>query len=119
MGSVKGLGDVVEKFTTFTGLKNGIKQVFADCGCDERQKKLNEMFPFTKNVKMGPEEKKVWERLSNKKSNAVTFNERESIRLLFNKVFNQNKKPSTCGSCIKDQISKLQLAYENSCDSIN
>jgi len=46
----RGLGDTIAKFTKATGLKKATKTVFGafnkDCGCSERQAKLNRMFPY-------------------------------------------------------------------------
>ena len=41
----KGLGDIIEKFTKITGIKKIIKKIKLECGCDERQNKLNKLFP--------------------------------------------------------------------------
>lgn len=38
-----GLGDTVAKITKAVGID---KLVGDDCGCDKRQKKLNELFPY-------------------------------------------------------------------------
>ena len=36
------LGDLIERITYYTGIKWLVKKVFGnDCGCDERQNKLN------------------------------------------------------------------------------
>ena len=48
-----GLGDTVEKITNATGLNaftNMLqnKGIIKDCGCNERKKKLNKMFPYKK-----------------------------------------------------------------------
>jgi hypothetical protein len=49
----KGLGDSIEKFTTFTGIKS-FAQVTAKamgkkgCGCNKRRDKLNKLFPYKK-----------------------------------------------------------------------
>jgi len=49
----KGLGDSIEKFTKFTGIKS-LAQMTAkavgkkDCGCNKRKKYLNEKFPYKK-----------------------------------------------------------------------
>tara|TARA_R100001463_G_scaffold130933_2_gene190646 strand:- start:34 stop:192 length:159 start_codon:yes stop_codon:yes gene_type:complete len=49
----KGLGDTIEKFTKFTGIKS-LAQMTAkavgkkDCGCNKRKKTLNRMFPYKK-----------------------------------------------------------------------
>lgn len=47
----KGLGDTVAMVTTYTGIKLAIEQakelgIIGDCGCKERQEKLNNMFPY-------------------------------------------------------------------------
>ena len=53
MEKSKGLGDSIEKFTTFTGIKSFTQfltsnRVFGkkDCGCDKRQETLNRFFPY-------------------------------------------------------------------------
>jgi len=49
----KGLGDSIEKFTKFTGIKS-LAQMTAkamgkkDCGCNKRKKMLNKHFPYKK-----------------------------------------------------------------------
>jgi hypothetical protein len=44
----EGLGDTIDKITTFTGIKAAVKAVVGeeDCGCEERRKRLNEMLPY-------------------------------------------------------------------------
>jgi hypothetical protein len=47
----KGLGDTVAMVTTYTGIKYAIDKakesgIIGDCGCKERQEKLNNMFPY-------------------------------------------------------------------------
>tara|TARA_R110000772_G_scaffold486_1_gene1779 strand:+ start:1000 stop:2433 length:1434 start_codon:yes stop_codon:yes gene_type:complete len=47
MGKHKGLGDSIEAFTKFTGIKWLAKKILGeDCGCDERQEKLNKLVPY-------------------------------------------------------------------------
>lgn len=44
---MEGLGDFVAKVTEVTGIKAVVEAVAGDnCGCAQRQQKLNEMFPF-------------------------------------------------------------------------
>jgi hypothetical protein len=44
---MEGLGDLVAKVTEVTGIKAVVESVAGkDCGCAQRQQKLNEMFPF-------------------------------------------------------------------------
>ena len=45
----EGLGDTLEKVFKKTGIKKLVKFIAGeDCGCDERKKKLNELFPYRK-----------------------------------------------------------------------
>tara|TARA_B100000519_G_C14253138_1_gene443543 strand:+ start:2999 stop:3682 length:684 start_codon:yes stop_codon:yes gene_type:complete len=48
----RGLGDTVAKITKATGIKKVVDSVFGamnkDCGCKERQSKLNKLFPYGK-----------------------------------------------------------------------
>ena len=49
----RGLGDEIEKFTKFTGIKRAVDVVAQkfnkDCGCDGRRDSLNRRFPFNRN----------------------------------------------------------------------
>jgi len=46
----RGLGDTIEKITKVTGIKAVVDKVSEvtgkDCGCKERQEKLNNLFPY-------------------------------------------------------------------------
>jgi len=47
----KGLGDTIKKITSATKIDKLAKKIAKavgkdDCGCDERQEKLNKMFPY-------------------------------------------------------------------------
>ena len=45
MSKSKGLGDSIEKALKATGIDKVAKKVLGDdCGCEERKKKLNQMF---------------------------------------------------------------------------
>lgn len=52
-GPDKGLGDTVARITSFTRIDRLAKRIAEavgakDCGCDERKRLLNEMFPYGK-----------------------------------------------------------------------
>jgi len=52
MGKHKGLGDSIEVFTRYTGIKWLVKKIIGeDCGCDERQEKLNKLVSYKQNKK--------------------------------------------------------------------
>lgn len=44
----RGAGDVIEYITEISGIKYLVKRIYGkqDCGCNERQRKLNETIPF-------------------------------------------------------------------------
>jgi hypothetical protein len=49
---MEGLGDLVAKVTEVTGIKAVVEAVAGkDCGCAQRQAKLNEIFPFNNEIK--------------------------------------------------------------------
>lgn len=49
MDKIKGLGDLVAIVTKYTGIKWIVKKLYGnDCGCDERQEKLNILYPVKK-----------------------------------------------------------------------
>ena len=94
----KGLGDSVEKVLKATGIDKIAKKVLGDdCGCKERKEALNKLYPYSRQ-----------------------FTEDEAIMVkLYNKVFNANKKPSSCGSCVQGTLKKLEAVYQNSCKNEN
>ncbi len=44
----KGLGDTIESFTKATGIKKLADAIPGGCGCGNRKKLLNKMFPYKK-----------------------------------------------------------------------
>jgi hypothetical protein len=47
MAISKGLGDTIHKVTKATGIESIVNKVAGkDCGCAERRKTLNELFPY-------------------------------------------------------------------------
>lgn len=48
----RGAGDVIEYITEISGIKYLMKRIYGkvDCGCGERQRKLNEMIPFNPKI---------------------------------------------------------------------
>jgi len=46
--SDKGFGDTIERFTSFTGIKNIVNAINPDCGCGKRQEWLNDKIPYNK-----------------------------------------------------------------------
>ena len=113
--SSKGLGDTISKITKATGIDKVAKAVLGDdCGCDERRKKLNQMFPYSR--PFTEDELKIYEEvLPRLKGGTITGQDQATLIRLYNKVFNANKKPSSCSSCVQQTLAKLAKVYVNSC----
>ena len=117
MAKSKGLGDTISKITKATGIDKVAKAVLGDdCGCDERKKKLNQMFPYNKVRQFTEDELKIYEEvLPRLKGGTITGQDQSTLIRLYNKVFNANKKPSSCSSCVQQTLAKLAKVYVNSC----
>ena len=113
----KGLGDTIERITKATGIDKVAKAVLGDdCGCDERKKKLNQMFPYNKVRQFTEDELKIYEEvLPRLKGGTITGQDQSTLIKLYNKVFNSNKQPSSCSSCVQQTLAKLAKVYVNSC----
>ena len=116
----KGLGDLIDSITTKTGIKKGVKMLFGDsCGCEERRKKLNNLYPNFKNIRpFTNDEKKVYESIIPEidKTQRITTDQKTALNVLYRGVFETNAKWSSCGSCNQKTIHNLKKIYEKSCE---
>jgi len=109
-----GLGDLVEKVTEATGIKKAVKFIAGeDCGCDERKEKMNAI-PILKrrNVNCLTQEEHTY--LSdwfNKKANVIRQDDQNRLLKIYNRVFNQQKQRTSCGSCIKTMTDELKILF--------
>ena len=113
-----GLGDVIDKITTKTGIKKVVKAIVKDCGCDKRKDKLNETPLFTRGLKprcFTDEEYKEWGVFIEVRTLKITEEQRIYICGLYSIVFNKpyyepninNRKP------IDKMIDNLDKVYNN------
>ena len=111
----KGLGDSIEKVLKKTGIDKVAKKVLGDdCGCEERKKALNKMFPYSR--QFTPDEISIYESvLPRIKGERISGKDQAIMVKLYNKVFNANKKTSSCGFCVQQTLAKLAKVYVNSC----
>ena len=114
----KGLGDSIERITKATGIKKVIDKISEvtgiPCKCEERKKALNKLYPYSR--PFTEDELSIYESvLPRLKSGTVTGSDQAILVKLYNKVFNANKKPSRCSSCVKETLAKLAKVYVNSC----
>ena len=117
----KGLGDVIERITEATGIKKLVHWAFGDdCGCKERQEKLNKLFPRKQNPECLNE--KEYENLKeiglekfagHTKVNAEL---QRKILPIYNRVFRKRQEFTSCASCVIRIVNEMQAvlkAYEN------
>jgi len=109
----KGLGDSIEKVTKATGIKKLVKFVAGeDCGCDKRKEKLNKLFSYGKVECLEEDEYKTLKVWFDKKRSTVNPSEQQDLRKVYNRVFNKNSSPSSCGSCVRDMVDRLRTLYK-------
>jgi hypothetical protein len=116
MTKSKGLGDSIEKVLKKTGIDKVAKKVLGDdCGCEERKQALNKMFPYAKVRQFTDDEMSIYESVLPRIKGTISGADQSTLVKLYNKVFNANKKPSSCGSCVQQTVAKLAKVYVNSC----
>ena len=86
-----------------------------DCGCEERKEALNRMFPYAKVRQFTEDEMSIYESVLPRIGSTVKREDQAILVKLYNKVFNANKKPSSCGSCVQQTVAQLAKVYVNSC----
>tara|TARA_R100000781_G_scaffold83193_2_gene51249 strand:+ start:984 stop:1352 length:369 start_codon:yes stop_codon:yes gene_type:complete len=115
----KGLGDTIAKITKATGIDKVAKAVLGDdCGCEERRKKLNQMFPNFKNIRQFTEDEiKIYDEVipTVDKKGMLTPAERQIVSALYVGVFGANPEWKSCSPCNKRIMDNLKKVYEKSC----
>ena len=112
----KGLGDTVEKVTKATGLKKATDFIFdklgMDCGCDKRKEKLNKLFPYKKPECLTEDEYMILKGFFERVKSNVSASEQTALLDIYNRVFKQNRQPSTCGSCVKELVNDMKTLFK-------
>ncbi len=104
-----GLGDTIEKITTATGIKAAVKFLAGeDCGCSERKTTLNKVFPYKKIECLAEEEYNYLVEHMSKPTNVVSQTIQLKMLKIYNRVFNENKQPTSCGSCFRSTYNALK-----------
>lgn len=109
-----GLGDTIEQITKVTGIKAAVDfisdKLGFDCHCEERKKKLNELFPYNK-VECLTEDEYLYLTKFDWNVNSINPDIQNKLLKIYNRVFNTNKPPTTCGSCWNIIIQDLKKIY--------
>jgi len=110
-----GLGDVVKNIleskpiAPITKLIKGVLWKDGDdCNCDERQKLLNKEFHFSKPNCLDELEYNWLSKFYKERKYNITFEQRERLYVIYNRVFSTTLKNSTCSSCLRGVINKLE-----------
>ncbi len=110
----KGLGDSLEKVFKATGIDKIAKFIAGeDCKCEERKQKLNELFPYArKPLCLVENEYEVLQTILPNIKEAVTPLEQIALLKVYNRVFQDKQEQTSCGSCWRDILKKLNKVYE-------
>jgi hypothetical protein len=113
----KGLGDTVARVTKYTKIDKLVEFVAGeDCGCKERQEKLNKMFPYkTPECLTEVEHEQLTTLLPNMRVKVKPSEQLQFLKV-YNRVFKTNEQPTSCASCLNDMLRKMKQvynAYEN------
>lgn len=108
----EGLGDTLEKVFEKTGIKKLVKFIAGeDCGCDERKKKLNELFPYRKISCLNEDEFNILDSFFGKNTAEISPSDQYALLSVYNRVLNINREPTSCSSCWRDIINQLKKVY--------
>ena len=113
----KGLGDTVKKVTKATGIDKAVKFVAGeDCGCDERQEKLNKFFTYDVPECLTEDEFEYLQKFFKNEPIVINFDTQKKLLNIHNRIFKKHEQISSCSSCVKRMIGKLRKVmkgYEN------
>ena len=108
----EGLGDTVENILEATGIAKVAKWVLGeDCGCEERKQKLNELWRYTKPECLTEDEYKYLDDFFTNLKSSVSPNQQRELLKIYNRVFKQRMQPTSCGSCVREIVNKLNKLY--------
>lgn len=110
----KGLGDDILKVTKATGIKTAVdflaEKLGFDCGCEERRKKLNKLFPYKK-VECLEEDEYNYLTEFNWNVNQLTPDAQKRLLAIYNRIFNEKRQPTSCGACWQGILGELHKVY--------
>ena len=108
-----GLGDTIEQITEATGIKAAVKFLAGeDCGCEERKKKLNNIFHYGKPECLKEDEFAFLSDFYAAPKNLVSGEDKVMLIKIYNRVFRANKKVTSCGACLKSTYDQLKQYFE-------
>lgn len=108
-----GLGDTIAKITKATGVEKLVKAVVGeDCGCDERKKKLNKIWKYSKLNCIEDKDYLFITNFLKKNKQKVTPKEQQLVIDVYNNIFGTKIKTTNCASCFKGHLRNLERYLE-------
>ena len=108
----EGLGDTVENILEATGIAKVAKWVLGeDCGCEERKQKLNDLWRYKKPECLTEDEYNYLDTFFNRGTSSVKPSEQRELLKIYNRVLHEKQQPTSCGSCLRDIVNKLNQLY--------
>ena len=107
----EGLGDTIAKVTEATGIKKAVKFIAGeDCGCDERQERLNRIFKYDKPECLNEDEYEYIADWIDNGKNKLNNKQLKEMNVIYNRVF---KKKFKCQKCSAPRMMKELVTYFN------
>jgi hypothetical protein len=107
-----GLGDTVAQITKATGIDKLVKFIAGeDCGCDERQAKLNELFPYRTPKCLTEDEYTYLNESQVLTKQSLKPSEQDAILKIYNRIFGISREPTSCATCWMEIIQKMQKVF--------
>lgn len=117
----EGLGDTVEQVLEATGIAKVAKWLMGDdCGCNERKKRLNELFPYRKPNCLVEDEFNILNDFFKKQTASISPSYQNELLKIYNRVLNVKQEPTSCSSCWRDitnQLKKIHNEYKDEQDA--
>lgn len=108
----KGLGDTIAKITKATGIDKAVKFIAGeDCGCDKRKEILNKLFPYRRPNCLTETEYTTLAEFFKRNPTQVSKSDQLTLLKISNRLFNERKQPSSCGSCVRGMVQRLKRLY--------
>lgn len=113
-----GLGDTVENILETTGIAKIAKWAMGeDCNCEERKKKLNELFPYRKANCLTEDEFQILKTFFARDYAEIKISDQHALLGIYNRVLNLRQEPTSCSSCWRDIIAQLRKIHSEYADS--
>jgi hypothetical protein len=110
----KGLGDTIAKVTKATGIDKAVKFVAGeDCGCEERQEKLNQLFSYDVPECLEENEYNFLKRFLNNTPTTVSVDTQKQLLSIHNRIFASKLELKSCSSCVNILIKRLRKVFNN------